>query len=613
MYKIRAAQIDLNRQKEPMEVIKSFMDFISENGYNTLILYIAWRVKIKSHPWPSAEEAYTSDEIREMVSYAKKKGLDIIPTTNLTYITSLFKYDEMKKYGENGSRFWGSPRGNFCFSNPEAIEFMEEYLKELAELVPSKYLHIGGDEAWDVGFCDKCKGNDFSFEKEEKLYLDFILKCYDIVKNKINRRMIMWDDMFEYYPDILSKMPTDIIMAHWQYQRDVYCSVAHFGNRKRTDTLEEYDRLGFEYLISPATYSTCNGRSFTEHAEGGKNLLGGIMTTWCTHLRFMYKVMPTIASIGRYWENGGKVEEAECFRRVVEALFGTDSEILTKALRSFTEEPFKNLSVFSEANMLTFDLEGMDYSEYARNDLILSVIREFIKKVNILPGKYILEEILLSLELERAVFEVKKGFKTLIETGKKKDELIKTIAEIQDIADEYSEKWALWRPGIYPDNIQLKFNEILSGFKKLAENVSQGNFLKVMFCLPNAYGVMQTKISIRTDEGEKLVGQGVFKGASVSHTFYERIFLLEKALVPKTVLFETRGYGGQGLAYVSAKVNGKSYVPERIVSLQGKILNADYILENDCKWCFMGEADATKAWRNRSIADQINAIEIRLF
>ena len=164
-YKIRAAQIDLNRQKEPMAFIRSYMDFISENGYNTLVLYIAWRVKIKSHPWPSEEEAYTADEIREMVSYAKEKKLDIIPTTNLTYVPSLLKYDEMKKYLENGTRFWGSPRGNFCASSREALEFIEAYLKELAELIPSDYLHIGGDEAWDMGCCNKCRGNNFSFEK----------------------------------------------------------------------------------------------------------------------------------------------------------------------------------------------------------------------------------------------------------------------------------------------------------------------------------------------------------------------------------------------------------------------------------------------------------------
>lgn len=97
-FRIRAAQIDLNRQKESMDFIRGFIDFIKENGYNSLVFYIAWRVRIRSHPWPSAEEAYDSDEIGRIVDYALTSGIKIIPATNVTYVTSLLKYGEAEKY-----------------------------------------------------------------------------------------------------------------------------------------------------------------------------------------------------------------------------------------------------------------------------------------------------------------------------------------------------------------------------------------------------------------------------------------------------------------------------------------------------------------------------------
>ena len=147
-YLIRAAQLDLNRQKETMEFIRFYIDFLADNGYNTLLLYIAWRIKMNSHPYPTTEEAYTIDELKEIVDYAFKKGLKVIPTTNLTFVNSLTRYPEMADMLEDGTRFWGSKRGNFCLSNPKVYRFIEDYLSELAEAVPSEYFHIGGDECW---------------------------------------------------------------------------------------------------------------------------------------------------------------------------------------------------------------------------------------------------------------------------------------------------------------------------------------------------------------------------------------------------------------------------------------------------------------------------------
>ena len=96
MYKIRAAQIDLNRQKETFDFFKLYVDFLVDSGYNTLMFYIAWRLRLPSHPFPSPEEAYDAEQIRSMVDYARSQGLDVIPTTNLTYVTSLLKYEGTK-------------------------------------------------------------------------------------------------------------------------------------------------------------------------------------------------------------------------------------------------------------------------------------------------------------------------------------------------------------------------------------------------------------------------------------------------------------------------------------------------------------------------------------
>ena len=610
-YKIRAAQIDLNRQKEPMAFIKSYMDFIADNGYNTLMLYIAWRVKIKSHPYPSEEEAYTAAEIREMTAYGREKGLDVIPTTNLTYVTSLLKYDELRQFLENGSRYWGASRGNFCLSNPDIYVFIGNYLEELAELVPSGYFHIGGDEAWDTGFCKKCRGNDFNFQKEENLYLSFILACCDIVRKKLGRRVIMWDDMFEYYPDILTKIPNDVIMAHWQYQEDVSCSMGHFGNRKREYTLKKYDQLGFSYLISPATYSTANGRTFTEYAGDGKKLLGGIMTTWVTHMRFMYKVMPTIASIGRFWASDGQTAEADCFRQAMTDLLGSGDEILINSIRTCTENQMKNLGSFGEAYMLTFDLEGLDYSEYARQALVLSVLERYRLEIKPLPGQYIVEELILSLRFELAVFEIKRMIRNLLEKRSLQERPEDALAQLQARADDYAQKWQQWRPGIEPNHIQIKLNDFIDNMRNLLDKIASGNYLRILFNLPNVYGSMMTTLSLESNGMETIVAQGVFKGVSMKQPYFERFFLLDSDLAPSTLRIATHGYGGQGVCYAAAVIEGKTYGPEK-VSASGKVVNPKFILNDDCTTCWMGEPDAEKVWRNRKLFDEISFLKVTM-
>ncbi len=615
MYKIRAAQIDLNRQKEPMSFIKSYTDFIAENGYNHLAFYIGWKARLPSYPWPPEEDLFSPDEIREIVSYTESKGLKLIPVVDLTHLDYALQFDELKKYQDTGYRFFGKV-ANLCFANQAALKFLENYITQLSELVPSEYFHIGGDEAFDIGYCDKCRKEGFDFDAEQELFLNFVLRFHDVIKNKLKRRMIMWDDMLEFYPDILSRIPTDVIMANWQYQRDVYCSAGHFGNRKREHLLAEYDRLGFEYLIAPVAGSTCNGRSYSDYARGGENLLGGIMTTWCTNLRFMYKAMPTIASIGRYWESDGKIREAECFKNIAEDIWGTDNSVLPKALRVFTEKIYSSFAnLLSERYLLNFDFYGLDYSEYAKNDLASRTIQEFAAGMEKLPGKYMLEEILICLKMENAAFELKKALRAIVEryNGDYVNDAFKCIDEIKILAGEYSEKWQQWRPGILPNNIALKFNQLLPKLEELVEKIAQGNYLKVLFCQTNPYGAMQTKISIKKENEEDIVAQDVFKGNPVEIIFYERIFPLEANTVPRIVRFESRGYGGQGVAYVSARIGDKFHVPRKIVTEEGSVSNAVFVLDNDCKSCLLGESDVDKTWRNRDIAEQKSAIEVELF
>lgn len=77
-YKIRAVQLDLARQMESMEFLKGFIDFIAENHYNTLFLYLEWRVRTKTFDI-GKKDGYSAEELKEIIEYAETRGIDVIP------------------------------------------------------------------------------------------------------------------------------------------------------------------------------------------------------------------------------------------------------------------------------------------------------------------------------------------------------------------------------------------------------------------------------------------------------------------------------------------------------------------------------------------------------
>ena len=77
--KIVAVQIDLGRQKEKIEFIKSFVDNAEKWGYNTIILYLECSIRTKVTPFLNEEDTYSLEELKEIADYIESKGLLAIP------------------------------------------------------------------------------------------------------------------------------------------------------------------------------------------------------------------------------------------------------------------------------------------------------------------------------------------------------------------------------------------------------------------------------------------------------------------------------------------------------------------------------------------------------
>jgi len=145
------------------EQVKRTIDQISKYKFNVFHWHLtdnnAWRIQVPGYPKITGKgDYYTKDDIREMVEYAAKRHIRIVPEVDFP--------GHFRKLSRTYPEFTcsSSPRAPMCVGNPAAVKFVEAALDAVCNLFPeSEIIHIGGDECWrdcyhcpcHCGGCDK--------------------------------------------------------------------------------------------------------------------------------------------------------------------------------------------------------------------------------------------------------------------------------------------------------------------------------------------------------------------------------------------------------------------------------------------------------------------------
>jgi len=176
-----------------------------------------WRIEIEKYPklteigsWRTEKNGekyggfYTKEEIKEILAYAKTRHITVVPEIEFPghSVAAIASYPHLSCTGDsiNVGTEWGVYKDIYCAGNDTVFAFMEDVLTEVMELFPSKYIHIGGDEApkyrWE--HCKKCQQR----MKEENLHDTHELQSYFITRiekflNENGRQLIGWDEILE--------------------------------------------------------------------------------------------------------------------------------------------------------------------------------------------------------------------------------------------------------------------------------------------------------------------------------------------------------------------------------------------------------------------------------
>ena len=223
----RGMMLDVSRTFFDVAVVKNYIDWMSYHKINVLHWHLSddngWRVEIKKYPdltakgaWRGPNEVlepsfgsgnqryggfYTQKEIKEVVAYAAERHIEIVPEIDLPghskAVTASYPNVACDSE-ENGLSVQGVGKNVWCVGKEENFKMLDNIIKELANLFPSKHIHIGGDEvnfsAWDN--CPKClalKAKEGLKDNEE--LLNYFVRRMEKIVEKHGKQMSGWDEI----------------------------------------------------------------------------------------------------------------------------------------------------------------------------------------------------------------------------------------------------------------------------------------------------------------------------------------------------------------------------------------------------------------------------------
>lgn len=315
--------------RENIKFYKRFIKYcLVPLRYNTLFIQVSGALKYEKHPeiyqqWCNICEMHkqgkmprpphmdmlcdgsylTKSELAEITEYAKSFGLEVIPeiqsmghvqylTMSHPEIAEMASEVQNKQHIQMGDQMLAKEYYHcYCPSNEKSYELLFDVIDEIVETMqPERYVHMGHDEIYEIGLCDKCRQKTPS-----QLLAQDINRIYDYLGKK-GLKMMIWGDMLqdvtEYHTaEAINMIPKDIVLLDF---------IWYFHPQK--DIEDHLLSHGFQVIMGNM-YSSHYPR-FKERASK-KNVIGAQISTWTQVSEYRYastgKIFDMIFSSNMMW------------------------------------------------------------------------------------------------------------------------------------------------------------------------------------------------------------------------------------------------------------------------------------------------------------------------
>ncbi len=361
----RGMHLDVVRHFFPLSYIKKYIDYLTFHKFNTFHWHLTddqgWRIEILSYPklnsigsWRDSTLIghfkdtpprydisryggyYTREEVKEILAYAAIRGINVIPEIDIpghsrATITAYPELSTDSKASWGVAYTWGmyNRQNNVLAPNPATFQFLRTVFHEIADLFPSPYIHLGGDECSKIWW--KKSDSTQAFMRRNGLKDEIALQTYFIeevskyLKEK-NKKVLGWHEIME------GKLDTSTIVMNWSNDEKAIEAATkgfsvimtpgkpyYFDHYQSKDPKDSLAIHGYNSLESVYRYDPVPN-SIVKKGLADK-ILGGQANVWTEYMEYTtkvdYMIFPRMSAVSEsLWTQPEQKEFADFLRRL---------------------------------------------------------------------------------------------------------------------------------------------------------------------------------------------------------------------------------------------------------------------------------------------------------
>ncbi len=360
--KLLGLMVDAARLPESIEYYRRVIEFCADWGFNTLQFRLTDDqgsvLRFTSVPGlVTHRNAFTSDQLRGLVEYGRRYGIDLIPEVesfgHTGYITRSPQYAHLlDRKTEIASSFSG-----VIPVNPETLELLNKLYREVAAIFPSTYFHGGCDEVNWGGSTLSLKA--LQTKTRAQIWADYLNSLNQICEG-LDKDLIVWGDyVLHKEPEILGLLNKKIIIMDWNYWDN---NAAEFQ-----ESLLSVRANGSRGIGAPAlAWSGWGPRAGTEQLRNidafaeaylgvkDRSSLGVILTNWVPSNYIQNSIWDGWAYAAVAFTDGTATAQTSGFRQFVEKHYAADwNEIWSEIFQIiYAAAPSRRRAAASEAGLI---------------------------------------------------------------------------------------------------------------------------------------------------------------------------------------------------------------------------------------------------------------------
>jgi hexosaminidase len=322
----RGMMIDSARHFTPLDVLKRNLDGMESVKMNVFHWHLSENqgFRMESKKFPKLHEMgsdglfYTQDEVRDLIAYARDRGIRVVPEFDMPGHTTAWFVGHPELASGKGpyeiERKWGIFDPAMDPTNEKVYKLLDELIAEMAKVFPDHFFHIGGDEVngkeWDSNPKIQAFMKARGIKNNEGLQAYFSERVQKLV-TKHGKTVVGWDEV------LVPGVPKDIVIQSWRGQASL-AQAAKLGYRGILSNGYYLD-LGWpaarHYTVDPMS-----GDADNLTPEEKQRILGGESCMWAEYVNpenIDSRIWPRNAAIAeRFWSPEGVRDAASMYARL---------------------------------------------------------------------------------------------------------------------------------------------------------------------------------------------------------------------------------------------------------------------------------------------------------